>query len=319
MGKNISPIVKFQGTVGDQVHVNSKTYKPHVRSRKYSKTPFTWTDNFAENNKRLHACNEYGHVIFQALRSESHDGMLWSRMVKRFFAGLKAGEPLSLEMLKDLQCNLTHPLEEVITGAYDFSATREQNEVRIRVELEKHPKVDDTMPRTGYQLRVVAISRDPANGNVIKREALGPLTQYKSALEAVNLTIPLPSPDVSCMLVLGIVPHMRNEGAVRIMSDSGMKVVWVSEVKPEVGSMKSEVGGMMVEVENQVLEVDRVKPEDVGPLAEGGSPQLAVDNPQPEAGSLKPATPVQASTGSGSYWQHSTAMGFVHYTVSKSS
>lgn len=318
MGKNISPIVKFQGTVGDQVFVNSKTYKPHVRSRKYSKTPFEWTDNFAENNQRLHACNDFGSLIFQALRSESHDGMLWSRMVKLLFSSLKAGEPLGLQKFKDLECNLTHPLSEVITCAYDFSATREQNELRIRVALEKHPKADDSMPRTGYQLRMVAISRDPATGNVIKRDALGPLTQYNSALEAVNLTIPLPSPDVSCMLVFGIVPHMRNEGPVRIMSDSGMKVVWVSEVKAEVGSMKAEVGDMKPVV-NRALEVDSVKQDVESQLSGAGSQAVETSSRQQQGEPVKPELPIQPTTSSNSYWQSSTAMGLVHYTVSKSS
>jgi hypothetical protein len=312
MGKSISPIFKFQGTIGDLVFVNSKAYKKHVRARKNSKTPFVWTANFAENNQRLHACNDFGSLIFQALRLESHDGMLWSRMVKLLFAGLKAGEPLSLQKFKDLECNLTHPMHDVIAGTYDFSATREQNELHIRVMLEKHPLAKDSMPRTGYQLRMVAISRDPTTGDVTKRDALGPLTQYDSALEAVNLTIPLPSPDVSCILVMGIVPHMRNEGPVRIMSDSGMKVVWVDEVvMPEVENIKPEVASQLSEAEGR-------KPEVECQLSEGGSVKLQVVNPQPEADSPKPEAPIQASTGNTGYWQNSTAMGIVHFVPSKS-
>jgi hypothetical protein len=341
MGNTISPIFKFQGTIGDLVFVNSKAYKKHVRSKKNSKTPFKWTDNFAENNQRLHACNDFGSLIFQALRLESHDGMLWSRMVKLLFAGLKAGEPLSLQKFKDLECNLTHPMQEVIAGAYDFSATREQNELRIRVLLEKHPLADDSMPRTGYQLRMVAISRDPATGNVTKRDASGPLTQYDSELEAVNLTIPLPSPDVSCMLLMGIVPHMRNEGPVRIMSDSGMKVLWVDEV--EVGGKPSEVGSqtsavdrlvlaaeslmiediedinVKAEIQGQLPEAGGRKPKVEGQPFEAGSVKKEVASQPPWEGNLKPAGPIQASTGNSGYWQNSTAMGLVRFVVSKSS
>lgn len=341
MGNTISPIFKFQGTIGDLVFVNSKAYKKHVRSKKNSKTPFEWTANFAENNQRLHACNDFGSLIFQALRLESHDGMLWSRMVKLLFSSLKAGEPLSLQKFKDLECNLTHPMQEVIAGAYDFSATREQNEVRIRVLLEKHPVTDDKMPRTGYQLRMVAISRDPTTGNVTKRDALGPLTQYDSTLEAVNLTIPLPSPDVSCMLVMGIVPHMRNEGPVRIMSDSGMKVLWVDEVeKPEVGGMKSEVSNETSEIDGLVLKAESLplegvhmksevgsqlpeagegKPKVEGQPSEGTSVQLEVGSKQPETNNSRPAAPIQVSTGNSGYWQNSTAMGLMRFVVSKSS
>jgi hypothetical protein len=93
--------------------------------------------------------------------------------------------------------------------------------------LHAHPVVKDTMPRTGYQLRFVAIVPDAANGNVYKAEVLGPLTKYDAELTALDLPIALPGTGAPCMLLMGIVPHLQVEGAVRIMSDSGMKVVWV--------------------------------------------------------------------------------------------
>lgn len=68
-------------------------------------------------------------------------------------------------------------MAEVIAGGYDFSATRDHLQLRLRVLLHQAPTVQDEMPRVGYQLRMV--------------------------------------------------PHLRIEGAARIMSDSGMRVVWV--------------------------------------------------------------------------------------------
>jgi hypothetical protein len=227
MAKTASAIFKFQGTIEDVRFVNSKRYKPHVRARKNSKTPFVMTAALAESMARLQECNQYARPIFQALRLETHDGGLWSRLVSLLFAELKAGRPLGLECLKGFECNLQHLLAEVIGGGYDFSATREQNQLCLHVLLHQHPAVKDEMPRTGYQLRLVAIIPDAENGTVYKQEALGPLTKYDAELAAVDLTIALPGTGAPCMLLMGIVPHLKGCGASRIMSNSGIKVVWV--------------------------------------------------------------------------------------------
>ena len=227
MAKTVSAVFKFQGTIEDLTFVNSRRYKPHVRAKKHSKTPFVMTAALAESKARLQACNQYARPVFQALRPESHDGGLWSRMVSLLFAELKAGRPLGLECLKGLECNLQHPMAEVIAGGYDFSATVTQNQLGLYVQLHAHPVVKDTMPRTGYQLRLVAIVPDAANGTVYKAEALSPLTKYDADLTAHDLPIALPGTGAPCLLLMGIVPHLQVEGAVRIMSDSGMRVVWV--------------------------------------------------------------------------------------------
>jgi|GEM_PF-446884 len=227
MAKTVSPIFKFQGTIEDLTFVNSRRYKPHVRARKNSKTPFVMTAALAESKARIQACNQYAKPVFQALRAEVHDGGLWSRLVSRLFAELKAGRPLGLECLKGFECNLQHPLSEVINSAYDFSATVSQNQLGIYVQLDKHPKVEDEMPRTGYQLRFVGIFPDAVNGTVKKVEVLGPLTKYKDELVAHDLKMELPGNGTPYILLMGIVPHLQGEGAAKIMSDSGMKVVWV--------------------------------------------------------------------------------------------
>jgi hypothetical protein len=227
MAKSASVIFKFQGTIEDLTFVDSQRYKPHVRARKNSKTPFVMTPALAESKDRLQVCNQYLRPVFQALRAEAYNGALWSRLVKTLFAALKAGQPLGLACLKGFDCNLQHPLSEVTGGSYDFSATKEQNQLLVQVLLHQHPAVQDEMPRTGYQVRLVAIFPDAANGTAHKEVVLGPLTKYDAALEAVELTVPLPVAEAPGMLLLGITPHLQGVGASRIMSNSGMKVVWV--------------------------------------------------------------------------------------------
>ncbi|NII26465.1 hypothetical protein HB364_15355 [Pseudoflavitalea sp. X16] len=229
MAKNLSAIFKLQGTIEDLTFVNSKRYGLHARTRKNSKTAFVMTPALAESKDRSQLCNQYAQPVYHALRPEAHDGGAWSRLLKLLRAELKSGRPLGLECLKGFECNLQHPLAEVLAGGYDFSATAAQNQLRLHVLLHQHPKVADSMPRTGYQLRVVAIFRDVEKGTVHKEVVLGPLTQYNAALEPVELTVPLPAAEAPCMLLMGIVPHLQGGGAARIMSDSGMKVVWAAD------------------------------------------------------------------------------------------
>ena len=140
---------------------------------------------------------------------------------------VKSRPAFGLNCLKDLACNLQHPLTEVITGGYDFSATVAQNKLGLYVQLHAHPVVPDNLPRTGYQLRFVAIFPDAVNGTIHKQEVLGPLTKYDAELTALDLSITLPGTGAPGLLLMGIVPHVQGEGAVRILSDSGMRVVWV--------------------------------------------------------------------------------------------
>jgi hypothetical protein len=227
MAKNISTVFKFQGTIENLTHVDSKRYKPHVRAKKYSKTPFVMPPALAESKGRLQLCNQYAKPVFQAIRPEAYDGALWTRMVSLLFAELKAGRSLGLECLKGLDCNLQHPLSDVLAGGYDLSATPSQNQLGVYVRLHAHPKVDDALPRTGYQLKFVAIVPDAENGTVYKQVALGPLTKYSDELHAWDIPLALPGNGAPCLLLMGIVPHLQQEGPCKIMSDSGMKVVWV--------------------------------------------------------------------------------------------
>lgn len=226
MAKNRSRIFKLQGTIDDVTFVNSKRYDPHIRAKKNSKTPFVMTAPLAISKERIQECNQYLKPIFQAMRPEVYEGGMWSKMVSLQFAALKAGLPLGLSCYENFECNIQHPLAEALGNGYDFSATREQNQVHVRLQLPGAPTVKDNIPRTGYQLRVVAIGPRPGSEVAYKYIGLGPVTAYDAPLEPVALTIPLPDEHTPVMLLFGIIPHNR-KGANKIMSDSGMKVVWV--------------------------------------------------------------------------------------------
>lgn len=183
------------------------------------------TDALKTSKDRLQLCTHYLKPIFQAMKPEVHDGAMWSRMLSLVFADLKADLPLGLSALEDFECNLQHPLSKALKSGYDLSATREQDELQVRVLLHGAPEVTDHIPRTGYQVRVLAVG--PGESTMaFKHISLGPVTKYDAPLEAVDLTIPLADAHSPIMLLLGIIPHNR-KGPTKIMSDSGMKVVWV--------------------------------------------------------------------------------------------
>lgn len=248
MARNTSAVFQFQGTIENVTHVKGGRYKDHVRAKKYTHTPFTMPVALAKSRDLLQLCNKYTQPIFQAIRREVYDGDLWSRLVSLQFAELKAGRPLGLECLKGFECNLQHKMTDVIAGGYDFSATVSQNQLGIYVRLHEHPKVDDKLPRTGYQLRFVLIAPDPINGPAYKQVALGPLTKYGAELEAVDIPITLPAGGGPCLLLMGIVPHLQAEGPCSVQSDSGMQVVWVRGQEEAVDDLGDGLVGVSVPV-----------------------------------------------------------------------
>ncbi|MDF2193738.1 hypothetical protein [Paraflavitalea sp. CAU 1676] len=227
MAKPRSSIFRFQGTIEDVTHVKSKRYGDHTRARKNSKTPFVMTEALAESKARLQECNGYARPVFQAMRAYGYHGGLWSDLVSRLFAELKAGRPMSFRCWKDLDCNLPHKLGDLFKWGYDFSATRGQNELRVQILLKKHPFYEDHLLRTGYQVRVVCLFLAEGDATVHKQVAMGPLTTYDGSLEPVELSIPLSATCATYLVMLGITPHTRNHGPTRIMSDTGIKVVAV--------------------------------------------------------------------------------------------
>lgn len=227
MAKPISPIFKFKGTFDDVTFVNSKRYKPHLRRRKGTVTPFVMTDVLKESKNRLQSCNQQAKLIFHALRDEHHDGGLWSRLLSLFFAELKAGRKLNVGCLQNFECNLPHKLEDIIAGDYNISIKKEKKKLSIGMRLSNHPTVGDQIPRTGYQLRLVVVYPDFVKGKFRKEVAMSEVTSYTSSLKTQELEVAMPSAKAPFVVLMGICPHVQGMGVRDIQSDAGMKVVYV--------------------------------------------------------------------------------------------
>jgi len=78
-------------------------------------------------------------------------------LVFLFFAELKAGRKINLQCLCDLECNLQHKPDELLRLEYNVDVKKENKKLHVHVRLEGYPKVEDQIPREGYQLPLVVI------------------------------------------------------------------------------------------------------------------------------------------------------------------
>lgn len=227
MARSISPMFQFQGTIDKLTYVNSLAYKPHVRAAKGTHTPNVLTDALAESSNRLQLCNQKAKPLFAALRDENRDTKLWPRLVSLYFKELKAGRKITVDCLRDLECNLTYKLDSLLPKGYNIAVKKEKKKLGISVRLQGHPKVEDKAPRVGYQLRLVVIYPDFVNNTVRKEVVTGPLTKYKSALKAVELEVPMPSAKTPFLVFMGVEPIVQGVEKMSIVQYMAMKVVAV--------------------------------------------------------------------------------------------
>jgi hypothetical protein len=228
MARPNSPHNKFKGTIDNLTYVDSIAYGLHTRAKKGTHTPFVMTEALAKSRDLLQICNHQGRAIFGALQDERRDGRLWSRLVSLFFAELKAGRTINVQCLRNLECNLTYKLDDIISRDYEIVVKKEKKKLGIHVRLQKHPKAEDKVPREGYHLRFVVVYPDFEKGTFRKEVAIGPFTKYKSALQPVELEVPMPSAKAPFIVLMTVVPIVQGKPFF-IVRDAAMKVVYVSE------------------------------------------------------------------------------------------
>jgi hypothetical protein len=117
-------------------------------------------------------------------------------------------------------------MDNIISSDYEISVKKEKKKLDIHVRLKKHPKAEDTVPRDGYHLRFVVIYPDFEAGKFHKEVVMGPLTKYRSALQPVELKVPMPSAEAPYVILMTVQPIVQGEPFF-IVRDAGMKVVEV--------------------------------------------------------------------------------------------
>jgi hypothetical protein len=226
MARSISHTHQFQGTIGGVTYVNSKKYGLHIRAKKGTYTPIVVTASMQESMGLLQQCNQQARPLFQALRDEYHDSGLWSRLVSLFYKELKAGRKFSVDCLRNLECNITYKLQDILPKEYTVVVKKEKKKMGIEVRLSRHPKAEDQAPRDGYHLRLVVLYPDFIKGTCRKEEATGPLTKYNAGMKALDLEVPMPSAKAPYIVLMCVIPIVTGE-PMFIVRDSGMRVVAV--------------------------------------------------------------------------------------------
>ena len=227
MAKSISPNFKFQGTVGVITFVNSPTYGHHPRAARGTNTEIVVTDSMQKAVDNMNLCNQQAQPVYAALKSEYHDGRLWSRLLSLFQKEQKAGRKISVERLLHLECNITYKLENILPHQYKIAVRKDQKKLQVTVDLPKHPKVEDTLPRQGYKLRVVVLYPDFNKMTCRKEVAMTEVIKYKSPLQPQELEVKMPSAKTRYMVLLCLVPILTGGEPIYFAKDAGMRVVAV--------------------------------------------------------------------------------------------
>jgi hypothetical protein len=226
MAKNVSPIFKFQGTIGGITFVKSRRYKPHVRASRGTYKPVELNKTMKKCKDQLMQCNKQAKLIFHALRDEHHDGSLWSRLLSAFFKRAKAGLKPDTSVLAGLECDKERTLKALLDNQYDISIERAQKKMRITVTLPAAPEKNDVKELAHYRLHVIAIFPAFVKNRFKKEIDAGPMTSFDVAPEPVVLEVPAPSATAPYVLLLGITGYVQQKDEVR--SYTGLAVVKTS-------------------------------------------------------------------------------------------
>ncbi|PZR07138.1 MAG: hypothetical protein DI539_24000 [Flavobacterium psychrophilum] len=226
MARNISKLIKLQGTILGLTFVNSKRYKPHVRPERGTFTPITINKTFKESKKLLMRCNKRARVIFNALRDEHRDGELWSTLVSKFFKQAKEGLKPDVKMFAGLECHTVRTLDALTQGRYQVDTIREGKKLRVTVVLEKHPSCEDVKQLTGYHLNVIVLYPNFTKDTLTKEVAQSALIPLDAALAPVEFELPAPSAKAPYILLLGIMGMLHKQHESR--SFQGLAVVGTS-------------------------------------------------------------------------------------------
>lgn len=229
MAKNISPIFKFQGTLDQLTFVKSRTYGPHVRTKRGTYTPVKLNKTMRKCKEQLMKCNKQAKAVFDALREEVRDGSLWWRLLRIFFARGKEGLKPDVRMLAGLECDSKHPLERLLGTQYKVNVERKAKALEVIVELEKRPSKPAVQGLSHYRLYVVVLYPSFPKARVQKEVAAGEMLPFETTAEPLSLTVGAPSATAPYVLLLGIMGYERvQKEYYEVISCRGLAVVQTS-------------------------------------------------------------------------------------------
>lgn len=211
MARNISKLIKLQGTILGLTFVKSKRYKDHVRSARGTFTPITINETFKESKQLLMRCNKRARILFTALRDEHRDGALWSKLVSIFFKRAKEGQKPDVKMFAGLECHSERTLDALTHGQYSVATVREGKKLRVTVALEKHPTCEDVKQPIGYYLTVLVLYPNFNKYTLVKEIARSELIRLDGPPVPVGFTLAAPSATAPYILLLGIVGMLHRQ------------------------------------------------------------------------------------------------------------
>jgi hypothetical protein len=191
-------------------------------------TPITLNKTMKQCKDRLMNCNKQAKAIFDNLKDEQRDGSLWWRLLSLFFKRAKEGLKPHVGMLAGLECDVKHPLSQVLGVPYKIVVDREAKTMSITVMLDQPPRKNDVKGMTHYQLQLVVLYPSFPKGRVRKEIAAGPMTLFSDEPGAVVMEVPAPSASAPYVILLGITGYSHVQKYWEVASYKALAVVGTS-------------------------------------------------------------------------------------------
>lgn len=232
MAKSLS-ILNLQGTIGGVTHVQSKTYKPHIRKGRSSREINVV---FQENNRQMAVANMPARLIKNTIdlyRGDFNGGQFWQVLVGYFKKQVKAKRPFDVMGLRNVEVNKNYPLNRMFSEAASCSIDHQKGVLRLTVRGGAMPNFKRKYI-DGYKLSAIAVFPDFERGKADSVMKESPIMPLNLQTEDVFFDFEMDDTWKQYLLCLKIAGCSKGEVCVGD-SIKGMRIVDVGERTEEKG------------------------------------------------------------------------------------
>ena len=223
-------IFNLQGTIAGLTFVNSKRYKPHVRTARGSKTKVEVNDTFRRNNSAMISGNVAAKLIKDALdphRQDFKGGDFWQKAVGIFQKQFKTGQDFHVEDLKGLEINDRYPLGRLLPGFLDYTLSIDESKLHFGLDLKAHPDFKRKFV-TGYRAALIFVFPDFVKGHAASAVGYSPVIYFNSPCTPIHFSIDKPKKFDQYLVVLKI-EACEKDVVLRGNALKGMKIIAAAE------------------------------------------------------------------------------------------
>jgi hypothetical protein len=236
MAKISNAIIRgARGKLGQFVLVK-KRIGQFIRAARGTIKPAVLNEKMEESSKRMAIANVPAKAIFDAVRKEHKDGLLWNKLTAVFRRQLKAGIPFHIHDLKDMECHEECTLDRLmVCSSYHVEVNEQKDAIFIELFMTAHPDWSHLEWRHEFQYRlsVIAVFPDLVTGHFSKETVHGPVTDFALPVAPVSFEVRTPVPGGDYLLFL-LADAYYDEEVSGLEHAKGMRIVGLGQMKKSV-------------------------------------------------------------------------------------